>query len=110
MTVVRVSRIDGTLAIACTLVYPASQVTLILSHFVSCWRLLLIPVCGAVGLAAAHEAFVCGAIDIVLHATYGEFVSATRMVNQVTGLLPPESFDVSGNGWSYLRGCTLADP
>ncbi len=110
--ILRVARADGTLAIARALIDPASQVTLISSRLASRLRLPLLPVRGAIGLAAAQEAYVRGAVDILFHSASGAFVGATRarVVDQITGPLPPKSFDISGEDWSYARARALADP
>ncbi len=110
--VVRIAGLDGELISVRALVDPASQVTLVSSHVVGGLRLPARHSRGAIGLAAAQEAFVRGAVDLSIYSATDEFIGTVeaRVVDWVTGFLPAKSFDVSGEGWTYLRGRQLADP
>ncbi len=110
--IVQVASFSGAPVSARALIDPASQLTLISFALARRLGLHIRPTRGAIGLAAAQEAFVRGEADVSLYSACGEFVCAvvTRVVNVVTGSLPGTGFDLVSEGWSYLRGMLLADP
>ncbi len=63
-------------------------------------------------MTAAQEAFIRGAAVVQLYSATGEFVATihTRVVDQITGLLPQTFIDVTHSTRSYIDNLQLTDP